>query len=185
MTLTLFAVTLISSFGVGYVYEITKGPIAKSQLEKKTRALQQVLPEFNNDPLKEMSVRDVDGGKLIFYPAREDGKPVGIAVDTFTNQGFADQIRLMVGFTPKGKIIDIAVLSQKETPGLGDKIDRKKSDFSRQFEGKDPATYRLSVTKDGGDVDAITAATISSRAFCDAVKRAYENLPPEIKEAKQ
>jgi len=176
MTLTLFAVTLIASFGVGYVYEITKGPIAQSQLEKKTKALRQVLPEFNNDPVAEQSVLDVDGDQLIFFPAKKDGAVVGTAVETFTNQGFADQIRLMVGFTPAGKIINIAVLTHKETPGLGDKIDEKKSDFSRQFKDKNPARYLLSVTKDGGDVDAITAATISSRAFCDAVKRAYDHF---------
>lgn len=80
----------------------------------------------------------------------------------------------MVGFLPDGTIHNTAVLEHKETPGLGDKMDIRKAPWSEQFRGKNPAEYRLQVRKDGGDVDAITAATISSRAFCDAVQRAYD-----------
>jgi electron transport complex protein RnfG len=101
---------------------------------------------------------------------------VGTAVETFTSQGFSGDFKLMVGFTPDGTIIDVAVISHAETPGLGDKMEQDKSDFSEQFEGKDPDTFELSVRKDGGDVDAITAATITSRAYCDAVQRAYDAL---------
>jgi electron transport complex protein RnfG len=71
------------------------------------------------------------------------------------------------------------VLAHKETPGLGDKMDASKSDFPLQFKGKNPADFKLHVTKDGGNVDAITAATISSRAFCDAVERAYVTFQKE------
>ena len=87
----------------------------------------------------------------------------------------------MVGFNPDGSIFDIAVLEHKETPGLGDKIERKKSlnkktlqSWSSQFKGKNPSQNELRVTKDGGKIDAITASTITSRAFCDAVNRAYD-----------
>jgi electron transport complex protein RnfG len=82
----------------------------------------------------------------------------------------------MVGFLKDGTINNTAVVSHKETPGLGDKMDVKKSDFPVQFEGKNPSSYKLKVTKDGGDVDAITAATITSRAFCDAVDKAYKSF---------
>ena len=82
----------------------------------------------------------------------------------------------MVGFDNDGKIIDIVVLKHSETPGLGDKMKKDKSDFSLQFMGKDPATFKLAVKKDMGDVDAITASTISSRAYCDAVQRAYDKF---------
>ena len=79
----------------------------------------------------------------------------------------------MVGLLPDGTINDISVLEHKETPGLGDKMDKEKSDFSLQFQGKDPKNFAINVRQDGGDVDAITASTVSSRAFCDAVIRAY------------
>ena len=82
----------------------------------------------------------------------------------------------MVGLLPDGSINNISVLEHKETPGLGDKMQKSKSTWSDQFNGKNPANYKLKVTKDGGDVDAITAATISSRAYCDAVQRAYDTF---------
>ena len=99
---------------------------------------------------------------------------VGYAVETFTNTGFGGEIKLMVGFLKDGTINRVETLSHNETPGLGNKIERSKSDFAVQFEGKNPADFKLAVRKDGGDVDAITASTISSRAFSDAVSRAYE-----------
>ena len=94
-------------------------------------------------------------------------------------KGFSGKIELMVGFLDDGTIENTAVLMHKETPGLGDKMDQKKSDFSLQFIGKNPVDFKLKVKKDGGDVDAITAATISSRAFCDAVQRAYDVFEKE------
>ena len=176
MFLALTLVTLISSAILGYVYELTKEPIARAKAERQNEALRSVLPAYNNDPVKEMYKKAVDGDTLYFFPARKDSVLVGIAVETFSPKGFSGMIRLMVGFLPDGTINKIAVLEHNETPGLGDKMDRSKSDFSLQFDGKNPKTFKLAVKKDGGDVDAITASTISSRAFCDAVERAYKNL---------
>jgi electron transport complex protein RnfG len=173
MTLTLFMVTFIASAALGYIYEITKEPIATSKLAKQNNAIKQVVPEFNNEPGKESYKMGIDGDTLEFFPAKNDGQLVGTAVSTFTNKGFGGNIKIMVGFLPDGTIYNIAVLEHKETPGLGDKMQKSKSDWSVQFNGKNPADYKLKVTKDGGDVDAITASTISSRAFCDAVERAY------------
>ncbi len=90
----------------------------------------------------------------------------------------------MVGFSPDGTITDIAVIQHQETPGLGDKINKSKSGFSLQFQGKNPANFKLSVEKDRGDVEAITASTISSRAYCDAVQRAYNAYMSTRKENK-
>jgi electron transport complex protein RnfG len=99
---------------------------------------------------------------------------LGTAVETFTNKGFSGEFKLMVGFSPDGTIIDIAVIKHSETPGLGDKMEIDKSDFHVQFKGQHPDSFNVAVTKDRGDVDAITASTITSRAYCDAVMRAYE-----------
>jgi len=176
MFLALFLVTLISAIILGFVYEFTKDAIAASRAAKQTEALKKVLPPFNNNPVQEMYKKAVDGDTLYFFPAREDSVLVGIAVNTFSPKGFSGMIRIMVGFLPDGTIKDVAVLEHKETPGLGEKMVRSKSNWSVQFQGKNPKTYRLAVKKDGGDVDAITASTISSRAFCDALERAYKNL---------
>ncbi len=175
MVSTLFVVTFLSSAALGYVYELTKGPRAAADLAKKNEAIKEVLPEYDNNPLDEKyEITTKDGYKLTCYPAKKDGKLVGTAIETFTNKGFNGIIRLMVGFLPDGTIYDISVIEEKETPGLGNKMEKDKSDFSKQFKGKNPKFFKLKVKKDGGDVDAITAATISSRAFCDAVDRAYK-----------
>jgi len=176
MTATLLVITLVASAALGLVYQSTKEPIALAQQAKINNAIKAVLPEFDNQPGNEAYTVTVDGGELTFYPATKEGQPVGTAVKTYSNNGFAGRIELMVGFLPDGTINKIAVISHKETPGLGDKMDPKKSNFSLQFEGKNPETFKLKVKKDGGDVDAITASTISSRAYCDAVILAYNAL---------
>ncbi|MBN2347419.1 MAG: RnfABCDGE type electron transport complex subunit G [Bacteroidales bacterium] len=173
MLVTLLLVTLASSAALGYIYEFTKGPIAIAKSAKKNMAIHKVVPEFTNLPGEEVKKVVADNDTLYLYPAKNGDQLVGVAVETFTNKGFGGPIRLMVGFLPDGTINDIAVLEHKETPGLGDKMQKSKSNFSLQFEGKNPDNFKLSVKKDGGDVDAITASTISSRAFCDAVQRAY------------
>jgi len=173
MLFALFLVTFIASSSLGIVYKYTKAPIEAAKLAKKIAAIQKVMPAFNNNPNDEMYKLPADGDTLYLYPARQGDTLVGTAVETFSKKGFGGMIRIMVGFEPDGTIHNVAVLEHKETPGLGEKMDRKKSDWSVQFEGKNPADFKLSVTKDGGDVEAITASTISSRAFCDAVTRAY------------
>lgn len=174
MLIGLLTITFVASASLGGIYKLTKEPIAEAMLAKKNNAIGRVLPEFDNNPTADAYKKAVDGDTLYFYPGMKDNTQVGTAVETFTNQGFSGKIKLMVGFLPDGTINDIAVLDHEETPGLGDKIERDKSDWSVQFQGKNPETFELSVKKDGGDVDAITASTISSRAFCDAVTRAYE-----------
>jgi Na+-translocating ferredoxin:NAD+ oxidoreductase subunit G len=179
MTLTLFVVTLLASGSLGFVYSLTKGPIESAQNAKINKAISQVLPEFDNQPAAEKFTREVDGGILTFYPAKKDGERIGVAIQTFTKNGFSGQIDLMVGFLADGSINAIEVVAHKETPGLGDKMESNKSDYSVQFKGKNPETFKLIVKKDGGDVDAITASTISSRAYCEAVQRAYNALKKE------
>lgn len=174
MVLTLFLVTLVASAALGYVYELTKGPIAAAKLQKKINAISMVVPEFDNNPNEEMfKVATAEGDSLEVYPATMGGQPVGYAIKTFTKKGFSGLIELMVGFKPEGKIHNISVLFHAETPGLGDKMTKKKSTWSEQYNEKDPASDNIKVKQDGGQIDAITASTISSRAFSDAVDRAH------------
>jgi Na+-translocating ferredoxin:NAD+ oxidoreductase subunit G len=177
MVTALLAVTLIASASLGYVYELTREPIAMAVRAKKNNAINSVVPDFDNNPVEEQYVLEAGGGELVFYPATRDGELVGTAVETFTNKGFSGQIRLMAGFLPDGTIYGIEVLEHRETPGLGDKIETGKSTFSLQFEGENPGEdFKIAIRQDGGDVDAITATTISSRAYCDAVRLAWETF---------
>ncbi|HPC68093.1 MAG: RnfABCDGE type electron transport complex subunit G [Tenuifilaceae bacterium] len=176
MTLTLLIISLVASAALGLVHQFTNEAIVKAQMLKINSAIEVVVPEFDNQPYEEAKTIEMDGGELTLFPAKKDGELVGTAVKTFSMNGFAGLIELMVGFLPDGTINKVAVVSHKETPGLGDKMDPKKSNFSVQFEGKNPESFKLSVVKDGGNVDAITASTITSRAYCDAVERAYKAL---------
>jgi electron transport complex protein RnfG len=178
MALSLTLISLCASAALGFVYEFTKEPIEISLLNKKLDAIKQVVPEFTNNPNEEMFMLPTgEGDSLEVYPARNGEEIVGYAVRSYTNKGFSGYIGFMVGFRPDGTIININVLEQKETPGLGTKMVPEgtpdKPSFKDQFNEKNPATFALRVKKDGGPVDAITAATISSRAFCDGVQRAY------------
>jgi electron transport complex protein RnfG len=175
MVLSLTLISLGASACLGYVYQMTKDPIELSVLNKKLAAIKVVVPEFNNDPNAEMyKLPTGEGDSLEIYPAKRDSVLVGYAVNTNTKKGFSGFINLMAGFKPDGTIMNITVLEQKETPGLGTKM--TEPGFKDQFNDKNPSSFNLKVKKDGGPVDAITAATISSRAFCDALQRAYNTI---------
>lgn len=173
MVLSLLGITLVASLAVGVIYRVTAGPIADAKTAKLTNAIAQVLPPFDNTPGDSVQTLNIDGGEVKIYSGTKNGQPVGYAIESFSNNGFSVEVRLIVGFNPDGTIYRTEVLSQHETPGLGDKMERSKSDFAQQFDGKNPADFHLAVSKDGGDVDAITAATISSRAYTEAIARAY------------
>ena len=179
MVLTLLTITLLSAAALGSVYVLTKDVIALGQVKKINEAISQVVPKFDNNPSGEMIKKGIDGDTVKLYPAKKGGELVGMAVETFTKNGFSGLITLMVGFKSDGTIYDIAVISHNETPGLGDKIEKGKGNFSVQFQGKNPETAKIIVTKDGGEIDAITASTISSRAYCEAVNRAYKAFREE------
>ncbi|MDR2424548.1 MAG: RnfABCDGE type electron transport complex subunit G [Prevotellaceae bacterium] len=181
MLLTLLATTFISSALLAGVHQLTKKAIEKVEVEKINAGIKKVLPEFANNPSDNISKKFVDGDTVAIYKATDsEGKLIGLAVQTFTNKGYGGRISLLVGFLADGTINNIDVIAHSETPGLGDKIDPRKHPFSIQFQGKNPDTFKLQVRKDGGDVDAISATTVSSRAFCDAVARAYKIFVEEM-----
>ena len=174
MVATLFVVTLVASTALAYVYELTKEPIAMAALAKKLAAIDAVVPEYDNQPVDDMYKVPVGEGldSLEFYPAKKDGEVVGTAVRTYTNTGYNGLVVLMVGILPDGTIKNIEVVMHKETPGLGNKM--TSPEFKDQFRNIDPSQVDIRVTKDGGDIDAITAATISSRAFAAATRLAVD-----------
>jgi electron transport complex protein RnfG len=176
MLVSLFVITIISGFSLGYVNDLTVGPKAKAKLEKKVNALKLVLPTFDNNPVEDVVLIKAENVKdsVEVFPAFENNKFVGAAIIGSTEKGFSGLIKVMVGFTPDGTIENIVVLEQKETPGLGTKMKDEK--FLAQFRTKNPSTYNLKVSKDGGEVDALTGATITSRAFGEAVQMAYNEF---------
>ncbi|MBN1144609.1 MAG: RnfABCDGE type electron transport complex subunit G [Bacteroidales bacterium] len=170
MILSLVLISMFMSAALAFVYLQTKGPIENAARQKEAEAIKQVLPEFDSDPAS----GQIEMEGMVIYNMYKQDQPVGYAVKSSTDKGFGGHIEIMAGFLPDGSIYKVAVLQHKETPGLGTKM--MESKFSDQFPGKNPADFMLKVKKDGGQVDAITAATISSRAYCDALQRAYDTM---------
>ena len=198
MLLVLTGVTAVSVALLAYVNELTKGPIAEANVKTLNEALKQVLPEFTNNPVAEGDTvfSEKDGKKVvdfIIYPAKNGEKWIGSAVEAKA-MGFSGELKVLVGFDVEGKIYNYALLSHSETPGLGSKAatwfkpqKREKSLIEKIFGfemasaprksniiGMSPQDTQLKVSKDGGQVDAITASTITSRAFLNAVNDAYQ-----------
>lgn len=170
---------------LGVVHDATAEPIAKAQELAKAQALEAVLPPMDNGMTKDPIEITVEGDTrpVQLYPAFDNGNPCGAAVETWTMDGFSGEITVMVGFNANGEISGFKVLQSAETPGLGAKADEW---FRSEVVNDEPSTGataknkrsiigtkgELKVSKDGGQIDGITAATITSRAFLDAVNRA-------------
>lgn len=174
MVLTLVVITLVAGFSLGFVNDVTKGPKAKAKLEKKIKALQLVLPEFTNNPVADIQLVKSDKAKdsVEIYPAFSGEERVGTAVVGSSLKGFSGLVKVMVGFNKEGTIKNVVVLEQNETPGLGTKI--KDDKFIQQYRDKHPSSFDMTVTKDGGEIDALTGATITTRAFSEAVQMAFD-----------
>ena len=177
MVLVLTLVAVIMGGVLAFVNHLTEGPIAE-QKEKaladgiKTVMVCNELTVAKTDEVKQ----NVDGKELtyIIYQVKDaQGQDLGAAVQS-TTMGFGGDLKVLVGFDPEGTILGYTLLEHAETPGLGAKADLwfqkgQKGDII----GKSPAEP-LTVSKDGGQVDAITASTITSRAFLKAVNQAYK-----------
>ncbi|HKM12039.1 MAG TPA: RnfABCDGE type electron transport complex subunit G [Bacteroidales bacterium] len=168
MVITLSVICLICSALLGVVYSVTKAPIEAAELAKINNAIKAVVPECDNNPSEEMM--EVEGS--VVYPAKVNGNIVGYAIKVKAS-GFGGPIQMMVGFNADGTIYNTSVISHAETPGLGAKITGE-IPTRTQIVGKNPASSNLTVTKDGGEIDAITASTITSRAFLKGVEAAYK-----------
>ena len=173
MLLVLTGVTAVSVALLAWVNEITKEPIAAANAKTLSDAVSAVVPGFDNDPIADKKMQEVNGVEYAVYPATKGGEFIGAAVEA-SAIGFGGELKVLVGFDAQGNILDYSLLSHVETPGLGSKAaDWFKKGGKGDITGKNPGTSPLTVSKDGGEIDAITASTITSRAFLNAVNAAY------------
>lgn len=173
MLLVLTGVTVVSVAQLAYVNELTKDPIAAANAQALKDAISAVVPGFDNNPIAEKKLQVVDGVEYAVYPATKAGQYIGAAVEA-SAMGFGGELKVLVGFDAGGRIIDYSLLSHAETPGLGSKADTWfKKGNKGDITGLNPGEEPLAVNKDRGQVDAITASTITSRAFLQAVNTAY------------
>lgn len=171
MVLSLTLVALVAAALLGGLYVMTKAPIELQKQQKQQAAITSVLPQIEGMTIAEPEKAD----GMTLYKAYKDGEWVATAVET-TENGFGGKFKVMIGFDQKGNVVNYEVLVHQETPGLGDKMTFWFKNADKQGQnilGSNPADRQFVVSKDGGEVDAITAATISSRAFLKAVNNAY------------
>ena len=173
MALALTGFSVIAGGLLGWVNDVTAGPIAQANAKTLSDAIAVVVPGFDNNPAEAPEVVEVSGATYKIYKATKGGEFIGAAVESSAN-GFGGTLTVLVGFDPEGNIIDYSLLSHAETPGLGSKAaDWFKKGAKGDITGKNPGEQQLTVSKDGGQIDAITASTITTRAFLLAVNNAY------------
>ena len=173
MVIVLTVVAVVAGLLLGYVNKLTAEPIAQANAKALSDAIALVVPGFDNEPAANPDTIEVAGVTYKIYKATKGDKFIGAAVESSAN-GFGGALTVLVGFDADGKIIDYSLLSHAETPGLGSKAaDWFKKGGKGDITGKNPGDKPLTVSKDGGEIDAITASTITSRAFLNAVNSAY------------
>lgn len=173
MVIVLTAITVIATGLLAYVNQLTAGPIAEANAKALSDAIAVVVPGFDNNPAEAPETIELDGATYKIYKATKGGEFIGAAVESSAN-GFGGALSVLVGFDKEGNIIDYSLLSHAETPGLGSKAaDWFKKGAKGDITGMNPGQGALVVNKDGGQIDAITASTITTRAFLKAVNNAY------------
>ncbi|MBQ6769245.1 MAG: RnfABCDGE type electron transport complex subunit G [Prevotella sp.] len=180
MVLVLTGVAVIMGGVLAYVNHLTEGPINEQKAQALADGIKTVmvcndLVVSKTDTTRTKDAKGKELTYIIYQTQDKQGKDLGAAVESTTG-GFGGDLKVLVGFDPDGKILGYTLLEHAETPGLGAKADKwfqkgQKGDII----GKDPAVNKLGVTKGGeGEVDAITASTITSRAFLLAINNAYK-----------
>ena len=177
MVLVLTGVAVVTGAILAYVNHVTEEPIRAQKEKTLADGIKSVmgggdLKVVKTDTVKQNDAKGKELTYIIYQTQDANQKDLGAAVESTTG-GFGGNLKILVGFDPEGKILGYTLLEHAETPGLGAKADKwfqkgQKGDII----GKNPKE-KLSVRKDGGQVDAITASTITSRAFLLAVNNAY------------
>ena len=164
LVLSLTVLSAVCAAVLASADSITKDPIARTRVQQEQSAVKAVLPP---------GATEIVEGTGFFVGMNEKNDIVGYAAKGKDGGGYGGDIELMVGFMPDKKtVVCYKVLAASETPGLGMKL--KTPEFADQFKGKNGTS--LKVKKDGGEIEAITSATITSRAVCRAIADAQSKL---------
>jgi electron transport complex protein RnfG len=180
--LLLAAVATVTVGAVAVVHDVARPRIEANERAQRVAKLAEVLGavQYDNDLLEDaITVRDPDllgtTDALPVHRARLGGRPVAALIETVAPDGYSGSIRLLVAVDTSGDLLGVRALSHRETPGLGDGIDRRKSNWIDAFVGRslgDPSSEGWKVRKDGGEFDQFTGATVTPRAVVRAVHNA-------------
>lgn len=183
---TLGAFAVAAALILGSVYVGTKDRIDASRTLAEQKALLEVIGDYPHDNQlladqleltpNELEIFNVGESSQI-YVIRNQSRVTGFIFPTVAPDGYSGDISILVGIDISGRLLGVRVIEHKETPGLGDKVDTKKSDWILDFAGKsltNPSIENWAVTKDGGEFDAFTGATITPRAMVNRVRSVLE-----------
>jgi len=175
--LTLGLIGLLAAALLSGVHLATRDRIASEQQRQALATLNQLVPEsgYDNVLVEDSFSAWISGlsSPSTIYRARADGEPVALLADVTTPNGYSGDIRLLIALRPDGNVIGVRVLEHRETPGLGDEIELKRSDWIRQFRGKsldEPPAPAWAADRRGGAFDTLSSATITSSAVIEAVR---------------
>lgn len=172
MLSVLTVIAVVAGAVLAYVNSVTAPQIEKINAENLAAGIKAVM---GSDDIQVSDPQDVDG--FIVYDVTAGDNDLGQAIVTTDKNGFGGPLKVLVGFDKEGTILGYTVLEHAETPGLGAKAgDWFQKNGKGSIIGKNPGTCNFTVSKDGGEIDAITASTITSRAFLRSVKSAYDNI---------
>lgn len=167
MILSLTGLTVAIGAALAAVNEATADAIKETARRTRIEAMEAILPPFDNDII----ATEVQSDGLPLYQATRGSEPVGIAIETYSDNGFSGRIAIITGFDNDGKLTGYRVLEHQETPGLGARMGEWFGTAPHSVIG---TSKPLTVKNDGGDIDAITGATITSRAFLEAINNARQ-----------
>jgi electron transport complex protein RnfG len=175
---------LLSAALLAGTHALTRDRIAAEQLAAQRAALSIVLPaaSYDNDPLNDRIAVHASAwlgadDAMTVWRARRGGAPAGLILDAVAPDGYAGPIRLLIGIDADGRVAGVRIVEHRETPGLGDWIEKTRSDWIDSFTGRsldDPARDRWKVQRDGGEFDQFAGATVTPRAVVQAVRRALD-----------
>ncbi len=168
LVFVLTIVSLISGVLLAVTHQYTKEPIHKTEERQLFDTLRKILPPGDGDPTS-LVFTNASGRVATFYVVRKDGALTGVAFACSSPKGYAGPIEALLGLKADGTINGLEIVQMTETPGLGSKIAAPA--FRAQFTGKPLEGSIWKVSKDNGLIDAVSGATISSRALCDAVSK--------------
>lgn len=181
--LLLAGFALTGAIALSLLFSLTKPHISANERLATIARFNALVPanRYDNDPVQDkITLPAADFGSaqpVIVYRARLQGQPVAVIFDTTAPDGYSGNVRLLVGVNQDQTLAGVRVISHKETPGLGDKIDSEKSDWITNFSGKsltNPTQTGWAVKKDGGVFDQFSGATITPRAVVNATHRVLQ-----------
>jgi len=187
--LSLTLLGLVAAVLLSGIDRLTRERIASAEQRRALATLTELVPaaRFDNDPLFDRIEQRIGGFEepAVIHRARRGDEPVALIFDVTTGRGYSGDIRLLVALEPDGTVQGVRVLRHRETPGLGDRIEIERSDWIRQFAGRsldDPPPQRWTSSRRGGDFDTLTAATVTTDAVVDAVRRVLLEADDETRD---